>query len=89
MIYLKSDGPHQMVMIVCVNAFDSRISFFSYDRKLMLSCKSFTCKMHFFAILDSTVHVQCDLAISRNTCSSISLLIYLNLFLKIKLVRLF
>ena len=41
-----------------------------------------------FATFDTIVQVQCDLAITRNTCGSISLLNFLNLFLKIKLVRL-
>ena len=40
-----------------------------------------------FATLDTIVQVQCDLAITRNTFGSISLLKCLNLFLKIKLVR--
>ena len=41
-----------------------------------------------FATLDTIVQVQCDLAITKNTCGSICLLNYLNLFFKIKFVRL-
>ena len=76
---------------LCVTILDSLISLFSYDETLMLSCKIFTHNMQLFATLDTLdtiVHVQCDLAITRNTCGSILLLNCLNLFLKIKLVRL-
>ena len=37
------------------------------------------------ATLYTIVQVQCDLAIIRNTCGSISLLNYLKLFLEIKI----
>ena len=73
---------------LCVTVLDSLISLFSYDETLMISCKSFTHNMQLFATLDTIVHVQCDLAITRNTHGSILLLNCLNLFLKIKLVRL-
>ena len=41
-----------------------------------------------FVTLDAIVHVQRVLAITRNTSDSLSLLNCLNLFSKIKLVRL-
>ena len=67
---------------------DSLISLFSYDEKLVLSCKSFTHNTQLFATFDTIIQVQCDLGITRNPCGSISLLNYFNLFLKVKLFRL-
>jgi len=71
-----------------VDIFYSLISLFSYDEKLMRSCKGFTHNMQLFASLDTIVSVQCDLAIKRKTCGNINSLNYLNLFLEIKSVRL-
>ena len=61
----------------CVSFYDSLLSLFLHVEIFMLTCKSLThC-------------TQCDLAITRNTCISRSLLNYLDLFLWIKYVRLF
>ena len=38
-----------------------------------------------FVALDTIVHVQCDLTITRNTCGSITLLNFLNLFFENKI----
>ena len=60
----------------------------SYNDLLMLSSKISHTTGILFTTLDTIVQVQCDLAITRNTCGSICFLNCLNLFLKIKLVRL-
>ena len=87
-MYLKGDGPHQIVMIVRGCIWFSYITTLHKMRHLCpIAMISHTTRI-LFATLDTTVQVQCDLAITRNTCDSISLLNSLNLFVKIKLVRL-
>ena len=85
MMYLKGDGPHQTVMIVCGCNWSSYI----ISLHIMNCLCSFTKVLHttrvLFATLDTIVKVQCDLAITRNACGSICLLNCLNLFLKNKI----
>ena len=58
----------------CVSFYDSLILLFLHVEIFMLTCKSLTHCTQFFASLDTNVQVQCDLAITRNTCISRSLL---------------
>ena len=57
----------------------------SYNEKLIFLAKVSHITRILFATFDTIVQVQCDLAITRNTCGSISLLNCLNLFFKIKI----
>ena len=87
-MYLKSNGPHQTVMIVCECIWFSYIITLHIMWHLCFLAKVSHTTRILFATLDTIVQVQCDLVITRDTYSSISLLNYHNLFLKRKLVRL-
>ena len=88
MIYLKGDGPHQTVMILYgCNSSSYIITLHIMNYLCFLAKVSHTTDV-LFATLDTIIQVQYDLAITRNTCGSICSLNCLNLFLKIKLVRL-
>jgi len=70
MMYLKSDGFHQTVIIMCGCSWFSYIIIFLWSDTCFLAKVSHTtCVL--FVTLDTIVQVQCDLAITRNTCGSI------------------
>ena len=83
MMYLKGDDPYQI-------SYDFLILLYHYFHMMRHLCflVKVSHKTQTFSTLDTIVQVQCDLAITRNTCGCISLLNCLNLFLKIKLVKL-
>ena len=82
MMYLEGDGPHQTVMIVCgCNWSSCIITLHMMIYSCFLAKVSHTTRV-FFAIPNTIVQIQCDLAITRNTCGSICSLNCLNLFLK-------
>ena len=71
MMYLKGDGPHQTVMIVCECIWSSYIFTFHTMIYLYSLVKGSHTTHIIFATFDTIVQVQCDLAITRNTCGSI------------------
>ena len=87
-MYLKGDGPYQTVMIVCGCIWFSYIITLHIMRLFYFIAQVSHTTHILFVTLDTIVQVQRDLAITRNTSGSLSLLNCLNLFLKIKLVRL-
>ena len=82
MMYLKGDSPYQTVMIVCECICSPYIITFHIMIYLYFLAKVSHITHILFTTLDTIVHVQCDLAITRNTCGSIYSLNCLNLFLK-------
>ena len=83
-MYLEGDSPHQIVMIVCECIRFSHIS----NRHNMRNLCTLVMFSHTTAnslLLLIHVQVQCDLAITRDTCVNICLLNCLNLFLKYKI----
>ena len=84
-MYLKGDSPHQIVLIVCVCVFDFLIFqiVITWDTYTILLC--FHTQHTNFSLLLIHVQVQCDLAITKNTCVNICSLNCLNLFLKYKI----
>ena len=76
---LESEIPHQIVMIMCKWTWSSyNISFHIMMYLYSLAKVSHTTCI-LFATFDTIVWVQCDLAITRNTCGSICSLNCLNL----------
>ena len=88
MMYLKGNDPHQTVMILCGCFLFSYIITLHIMKHLCFLAKVSHTTRIFLVTLDTIVQIQCNLDITRNTCGSINLLNCLNLFLKIKLVRL-
>ena len=83
-MYLKGDIPHQSVMIVCGCIRCSQISNLHNMRHLSTFALFHTQHANSLLLLIH-VQVQCDLAITRDTCVNIYLLNFLNLFLKCKI----
>ena len=83
-MYLKGDSPHQTVMIVyeCIRC--SHISNLHNMRHLCTLSMFHTQHANSLLLLIH-VQVQCDLAITRNTCVDICSLNCFNLFLKYKI----
>ena len=81
-MYLEGDSPYQVVMIVCELKRFSHISNRHNMYILMQSCNIFHTQHANSLLLLIHVHVQCDLAITRNTCVNVCSLNCLNLFLK-------
>ena len=76
-MYFEGDSLHQTVMIVCECIWSSYIITFH----IMMYLCSLAKVSHTTHILFATiVHIQCDLAITRNTYGSICSLNYPNLF---------
>ena len=84
-MYLEGDSPHQAVMIVCELNWFSHISNHHNMLTLMQSCNVFTHNIENSLLLLIHVQVQCDLAITRNTCINVCSLNCLDLFLKYKI----
>ena len=84
-MYLKGDSPHQVVIIVCELNWFSHISNFHNMRHLCNLVKFFTHNTQYSLLLLIHVQVQCDLAITRNTCVNVCSLNCLNLILKYKI----
>ena len=80
MMYLEGDSPHQKIMFMCECIWSSYIITFNIMMYLCSLAKVSRTTCILFATLDTIVQVQCDLAITRNTCGSIYFLNYLNLF---------
>ena len=83
-IYLECDSPHQLVMIVCECIWSSHISNLHNMRHIWTLAMFHTQHANSLLLLIH-VQVQCDLAITRNTCVNIYSLNCLNLFLKYKI----
>ena len=84
-MYLEGDSPHQTVIIVCELS-DFLIS------QIVITCRRlcnlaifFTHNTQYCLLLLIYVRVQCDLAITRNTCVNVCSLNCLDLFLKYKI----
>ena len=82
-MYLKDDSPHQTIMIVSVFVFLISQIVIIWDTYALLLC--FHTQDANSLLLLIHVQVQCDLAITRNTCVNICSLNCLNLFLKYKI----
>ena len=74
-MYFEGDSPHQIVMIVCELKY----------RHLCNLVMFFTHNMQNSLLLLIHMQVQCDLAITRNTCIDVCSLNCLNLFFKYKI----
>ena len=83
-MYLESDSPHQAIMIVYKCNWFSQISNLHNMRHLCTLAMFHTQHVNSLLLL-IYVQVQCDLAITRNTCVDICSLNCLNLFLKYKI----
>ena len=83
-MYLEGDSPHQVVMIVCECIWFSQVSNLHNMRHLCTLALFHTQHANSLLLLIH-VQVQCDLAITRDTCVNICLLNYLNLFFKYKI----
>ena len=84
-MYLEGDSPHQTIMIVCELS-DFLIS------QIVITCRHlsnlamfFTQNTKYYLLHLIHVQVQCDLAITRNTCVNVCSLNCLNLFLNYKI----
>ena len=84
-MYLESDSPHQTDMIEC------QFKWFLISQ-IIITCRNlcnlamfFTHNTQYFLLLLIHVQVQCDLAITMNTCVNVHSLNCLNLFLKYKI----
>ena len=84
-MYLECDSLHQTVMIVC------ELKCFLISQ-IVITCRHlcnlamfFTHNMQYSLLLLIHVQVQCDLAITRNTCVNVCSLNYLNFLLKYKI----
>ena len=76
-MYLEDDNPPQASMIVCeLKQLCNLAMFFTHNKQYSL-------------LLLIHVQVQCDLAITRNTCVNVCSLNYLDLFLKYKIGQTF
>ena len=84
-MYLESDSPPQTVMIVCKLKCFSHISNRHNKQTFMQSCDVFHNNTQYSLLLFIHVQVQCDLAITRNTCVYVCSLNCLDLFLKYKI----
>ena len=80
MMYLEGDGSHQTIMILCECIWSSYIITFHIMIYLNSLAKGSHTTCIFFATFDTIVQVQCDLAITRDTCGSIHFLNFLNMF---------
>ena len=80
MMYLEGDGSHQTIMILCECIWSSYIITFHIMIYLYSLAKGSHTTCIFFATFDTIVQVQCDLAITRDTCGSIHFLNFLNMF---------
>ena len=84
-MYLESDSPHQTVMIEC------QFKWFLISQ-IIITCKNlcnlamfFTHNTQYSLLLLIHVQIQCDLAITMNTCVNVHSLNCLNLFFKYKI----
>ena len=84
MIYLKDNSPHQTIMIVCEYIRCSHISN-RHNMRNLCTLVMFSHTTVNSLLLLIHVQVQCDLAITRDTCVNIYLLNCLNLFFKYKI----
>ena len=83
-MYLECDSPHKAVMIMCeLNGFSHILN--CHNETLMQSCDVFTHNTQNSLLLLIHVEVQCDLAITRDTCVNVYSLNCLDLFLKYKI----
>ena len=83
-MYLEGDSLHQVVLIMSERIWFSHISNFHNMRHLCTLAMFHTQHANSLLLLIH-MQVQCDLAITRNTCVNVCSLNCLNLFLKYKI----